>query len=72
MEFTTEVTIYFDIDFLFNECLEQNIFETEDIYTLVKEHTVTWDDVEYYLVEGWMIDSVVSELKKRLDKELSK
>jgi len=72
MEFTKEVTIYFDIDYLFNECLEEKIFETEDIKELVEDYTVTWDDVDYYLIEGWMIDSVVSELKKRLDKELSK
>ncbi len=72
MEFTKEVTIYFDVDYLFNECLEEEIFETEDIKELIKNDTVTWDDTEYYLVESWMIDSVVSELKKRLDKELSK
>lgn len=72
MEFTTNVTIYFDIDFLFYKCLAENIFETEDIYTLVRDYVTEWDDVPYYLTEGWMIDSVVSELKKRLDKELSK
>ena len=68
MEFEYTGTIYIDVDDIFEKCIDKKAFATFQIYTVVKEYVSEFDDVDYYYVEGWMIDKVVTEIKKRLDK----
>lgn len=71
MEFEYSGTIYFDVDAIFEECRELNYIYTEDIYAVVRNAVINRMAVDaQYFVEGWMIDSVVTEVKKRIDKEL--
>ena len=43
---------------------------TDDIYEAVHYEIAGCDDSTYYNIEGWMIDAIVTEVKKRIDKEL--
>lgn len=67
MEFEYTGIIYIDVDDIFENFIDRKATPTQ-IYTVVKEYVSTFDDVDYYHVEGWMIDEVVTEIKKRLDK----
>ena len=70
MEFEFTGTIYFDVDHIYERCRELNYIDTEDIYEAVRNEIVCMEDGPYYYIEGWMIDEVVTEIKKRIDKEL--
>lgn len=71
MEFEYSGTIYFDVDKIWEECRERNLTNVDEIRDAVLDYSAEFDDVDYYLVEGWMIDAVVTEIKKRVDKELN-
>ena len=71
MEFEYTGTIYIDVDDIFEKCREHNSIDTDDIYKEVNDYIISLDDSIYYCVEGWMIDKVVTEIKKRVDKELN-
>lgn len=71
MEFEYTGTIYIDVDKIFETCRELNYIDAEDIYTATQHHIEELDDSTYYCVEGWMVDKIVTEVKKRIDKELS-
>lgn len=71
MEFEYTGTIYIDTDDIFEKCREHNSIDTDDIYKEVNDYIISLDDSIYYCVEGWMIDKVVTEIKKRVDKELN-
>lgn len=68
MEFEYTGVIYIDTDYLFERCVDKKAFTPIQIYAVVKDYISEFDDVDYYHVEGWMIDEVVTEIKKRLDK----
>jgi len=68
MEFEYSGTVYFDVDFIFDKCCELNYIYPEDIYTVVQNYVAELEDTSYFCVEGWMIDEVVTEVKKRIDK----
>ena len=70
MEFEYTGTIYIDVDKIYERCRELNYIDTEDIYEAVRYEIATCEDNVYYYVEGWMIDEIVTEIKKRIDKEL--
>lgn len=70
MEFEFTGTVYFDIDEIFETCRELNYIHPDDIYEAVRGYMVEMEDGPYYYVEGWMIDKVVTEVKKRIDKAL--
>lgn len=71
MEFEYSGTIYFDVDKIWEECRERNLTDVDEIRHAVLNYTADFDGVSYYLVEGWMIDAVTTEIKKRVDKELN-
>jgi hypothetical protein len=68
MEFEYSGTIYFDTDAIFERCCDLNYIDAEDIYTVVQKYISELGDTTYFCVEGWMIDEVVAEVKKRIDK----
>ena len=70
MEFEYTGTIYIDVDKIFERCRELNYIYTDDIYEAVHYEIAGCDDSTYYNIEGWMIDAIVTEVKKRIDKEL--
>lgn len=70
MEFEFTGVVYFDVDKIFETCRELNYIDVDDIYEAVRGYMVEMEDGPYYYVEGWMIDEIVTEVKKRIDKEL--
>lgn len=68
MEFEYSGIIYIDVDHLFEECRERNCIDANKIRDTVNDYVLGLDDVDYYHIEGWMIDEVVTEIKKRIDK----
>lgn len=70
MEFEYSGTIYFDVDAIFERCCDLNYIDAEDIYTVVQQYISELGDTSYFCVEGWMVDEVVTEVKKRIDKAL--
>jgi len=70
MEFEYTGTIYIDVDKIYERCRELNYIDTEDIYEAVRYEIAECEDNIYYNIEGWMIDEIVTEIKKRIDKEL--
>lgn len=68
MEFEYTGVVYIDTDDIFERCINEKAFTSTQIYTVVGDYISTFDDVDYYHVEGWMIDKVVTEIKKRVDK----
>lgn len=71
MEFEYTGVIYIDVDAIFEKCREHNSIDTDDIEKEVNNYIISLDDSIYYCIEGWMIDEVVTEIKKRVDKELN-
>lgn len=71
MEFEYTGIIYIDVDRLFEKCRERNYIDANEIRDAVNDYVFGLDDFDYYHVEGWMIDEVVTEIKKRVDKELN-
>ena len=71
MEFEYTGTVYIDVDAIFEKCREHNSIDADDIYKEVNDYIISLDDSIYYCIEGWMIDEVVTEIKKRVDKELN-
>lgn len=70
MEFEYTGTIYIDVDAIFERCREENCIDVDDIYHVVIDSIAELEDDTFYYVEGWMIDKIVTEVKKRIDKEL--
>ena len=70
MEFEYSGVLYIDVDAIFERCRELNYIYTDDIYEAVRYEIAECEDTTYYNIEGWMIDEVVTEVKKRIDKEL--
>lgn len=71
MEFEYTGTIYIDTDAIFENCCDDNLIDVDDIYDAVNDFIVA--DLEYDTyrhVEGWMIDEIVTSVKKRIDKTL--
>ena len=62
MEFEYTGTIYFDVDKIWEECREKNLIEADEIRDAVLNYSADFDDIPYYLVEGWMIDAVTTEI----------
>lgn len=71
MEFEYTGTIYIDIDKIFEICCEDNLIDADDIRMAVNEFTTELEDDTYYHIEGWMVDEIVTAVKKRIDKELN-
>lgn len=71
MEFEYTGTVYIDVDEIFERCREENLIDTYEIRQAVRDYREEMDDNDFYAVEGWMIDTVVTEIKKRIDKELN-
>lgn len=70
MEFEYTGVIYIDVDAILEVCREDNLIYPDEIREAVLDEISHMDDVDYYHVEGWMIDKIVAEVKKRVDKEL--
>ena len=72
MEFEFTGTIYIDTDAIFEECVDNNSIDTDSIRETVNYFLYTHaDENTAPYIEGWMIDKVVTEVKKRVDKELN-
>lgn len=71
MEFEYTGTIYIDVDKIFEICCEDNLIDADDIRDAVNDYILGLDDGTYYYVEGWMVDEIVTAVKKRIDKELN-
>ena len=71
MEFEYTGVIYIDTDAIFEKCCEDNLIDADDIREAVNEFIAELDDDTYYYVEGWMVDEIVTYVKKRIDKELN-
>ena len=71
MEFEYTGTIYIDVDTIFEKCCDDNLIDVDDIREAVNNFIAELEDDTYYFVEGWMIDKIVTEIKKRVDKELN-
>ena len=70
MEFEYTGTIYIDVDAIFERCRELNWIDANFIRVATIVYIDNLGDDTYYFVEGWMIDEIVTEVKKRIDKEL--
>ncbi len=70
MEFEYTGTIYIDVDAIFERCREENCIDADEIRDAVNNFIAELEDDTYYNIEGWMIDEIVTEVKKRIDKEL--
>lgn len=70
MEFEYTGTIYIDVDKIFETCRDLNCINADNIYEVVCYEIDQCEDDTYYNIEGWMIDEIVTEIKKRIDKEL--
>lgn len=71
MEFDYTGTIYIDVDEIFETCCEENLIDVNEIRDAVNDYVLGLDDGTYYYVEGWMVDEIVTAVKKRIDKELN-
>lgn len=76
MEFEVKTVIYFDIDDMMKEWKEAqfiylSLFSNliDALYDFVNDYADTLDEPACSLCEGWIIDDLVTEMKKRLDKE---
>lgn len=66
MEFTRTVTVYIDIDAIVNEFMEERYENTkEDLILCIRRHISSFEDREYYVVDGLMIDEVYNALLQR-------
>ena len=70
MEFEYTGTIYIDTDAIFEKCCDDNLIDADDIRDAVNDFIAELEDDTYYHVEGWMIDTIVTHVKKRIDKVL--
>ena len=70
MEFEYTGTIYIDTDAIFEKCCDDNLIDADDIRKEVNEFIAELEDDTYFYIEGWMIDEVVTNVKKRIDKAL--
>ena len=70
MEFEYTGTIYIDVDAIFERCRELNWIDANFIRVATIVYIDNLGDDTYYFVESWMIDEIVTEVKKRIDKEL--
>lgn len=70
MEFEYTGTIYIDTDAIFERCCDDNAIDVDEIRGEVNNFIAELEDDTYYFVEGWMIDKIVTEIKKRIDKVL--
>jgi len=70
MEFEYTGTIHIDVDAIFERCRELNWIDTNFIRVATIVYIDNLGDDTYYFVEDWMIDKIVTEVKKRIDKEL--
>ena len=70
MEFEYTGTIYIDVDTIFERCREWNWIDADEIRDATIVYIDNLGDDTYYFVEDWMIDEIVTEVKKRIDKEL--
>lgn len=70
MEFEYTGTIYIDVDAIFERCREWNWIDADEIRDATIVYIDNLDDDTPCFVEGWMIDEIVTEVKKRIDKEL--
>lgn len=70
MEFEYTGTIYIDTDEIFERCCEGNAIDADAIREEVNQYITELEDSIFFCVEGWMIDAVVTEVKKRIDKML--
>ena len=70
MEFEYSGTIYIDTDAIFERCCDNNSIDVDEIRDTVNLYIDNLGDDTYYFVEGWMIDEIVTEVKKRIDKAL--
>lgn len=71
MEFEYTRVVYIDVDKIFERCCEENRIDADEIREAVLDYREGMDDDDYYAVEGWMIDVVVTKIKERVDKELN-
>ena len=71
MEFEYTGTIYIDVDEIFETCCENNLIDVDEIRNAVNDYILGLDDSTYYCVEGWMVDEIVTAVKKKIDKELN-
>ena len=70
MEFEYTGTIYIDVDAIFERCREWNWIDPFDIREAAIVYIDNLGDDTRYFVEDWMLDKIVTEVKKRIDKEL--
>lgn len=70
MEFEYTGTIYIDTDAIFEKCCDDNLIDADDIRDAVNDFIAELEDDTYYHVEGWMVDEIVTHVKKRIDKAL--
>lgn len=70
MEFEYSGTIYIDVDAIFEKCCDEKWFDADEILDAVNDFIAELEDDTYYYIEGWMIDKIVTEVKKRIDKVL--
>lgn len=70
MEFEYTGTIYIDVDAIFERCREWNWIDPFDIREAAIVYIENLGDDTRYFVEDWMLDKIVTEIKKRIDKEL--
>lgn len=72
MEFEYTGTIYIDTDAIFEFCCENNYIDADEIRYVTNKYIARLEDDTYYHVEGWMVDEIVTAVKKRIDKILDK
>ena len=70
MEFEYTGTIYIDTDEIFEICCDDNRIDTDEIYEAVNYWIQECHDPALEFIEGWMVDEVVTTVKKRIDKAL--
>lgn len=70
MNFEFTGIISFDVDEIFEMCCDDNRIDTDEIHEAVEYWMNETCDPTYEFVEDWMIDKVVTEIKKRIDKVL--
>lgn len=61
MEFEYSGTIYFDIDSMVVDFIED---EWDDVEDFVNDWVIRFEDYIYYNIESWMIDTVVTKMKE--------
>ena len=71
MEFEYTRVVYIDVDEIFERCREENRIDADEIRQAVHDYREEMDYEDFFAVEGWMIDVVVTKIKERIDKELN-